>query len=80
MMVGETMIFTPTQLLERNTTYHAKLAAGAKGESGGLPMPADFTWSFTTVKPFAVIRTDPAEWRHGGALRVDGYFLLRAGG
>ena len=36
------MIFTPTKLLERDTTYYAKLAAGAKGESGGLPMPADY--------------------------------------
>ena len=60
MLLGETMIFTPTNLLERATTYYAKLAAGAKGESGGLPMPADYTWGFTTVKPLSVVRTDPA--------------------
>ena len=30
------------QLLERDTTYYAKLAQGAEGESGGLPTPVDY--------------------------------------
>ncbi|HSD85024.1 MAG TPA: Ig-like domain-containing protein, partial [Anaerolineae bacterium] len=59
-LLGETMIFSPTNLLERETTYFARLAAGAQGASGGLPMPADSVWSFTTVKRLSVIRTDPA--------------------
>jgi len=57
--LGETLIFTPTSLLERQTEYHVRLAPGAMGASGGLPMPAEYTWSFTTVKPLVVIRTDP---------------------
>ncbi len=60
-LLGETLIFTPTRLLERETVYYAQLAAGAKGASGGLPTPADYAWSFTTVKPLYVIRTDPAD-------------------
>ncbi|CAG0936630.1 Alpha-2-macroglobulin [Thermoflexales bacterium] len=59
-LLGETLTFTPTNLLERETVYFARLASGAQGASGGLPMPADYVWSFTTVKPLYVIRTDPA--------------------
>src|SRR5512136_2989106 len=60
-LLGETVIFTPTRLLEREAVYYARLAGGAKGASGGLPMPADYAWSFTTAKPLSVVRTDPAD-------------------
>jgi uncharacterized protein YfaS (alpha-2-macroglobulin family) len=59
--LAETLIFSPTDLLARETPYFVKLAAGAQGASGGLPMPYDFQWSFTTVKPLYVIRTDPVD-------------------
>ena len=59
MLIGEMMVFTPTQLLERDTTYYANLAQGVEGESGGEPTPVAYQWSFTTVKPLYVIRTDP---------------------
>ncbi len=58
--VTDVMVFTPTQKLERDTVYHAKMIAGAKGLSGGAATGYDSNWSFTTVKPLYVIRTDPA--------------------
>ncbi len=60
MLIGEMMVFTPTKLLERDTTYYANLAQGVEGESGGMPTPVAYQWSFTTIKPLYVIRTDPA--------------------
>ena len=59
MLLGEMMVFTPTQLLERDTTYYASMAQGVESESGGEPTPVAYQWSFTTVKPLYVIRTDP---------------------
>jgi uncharacterized protein YfaS (alpha-2-macroglobulin family) len=59
MLLGEMMVFTPTNLLERDTTYYANLAQGVESESGGEPTPVTYQWSFTTVKPLYVIRTDP---------------------
>ncbi len=56
---GETLIFTPTQKLGRDTTYFAKVAAGAKGKGGGAATAADYVWSFRSVPPFRVVRTDP---------------------
>ncbi|HET7375461.1 MAG TPA: Ig-like domain-containing protein, partial [Anaerolineae bacterium] len=60
-VLGETLVFTPSQLLKRGTQYFAVVAAGAKAQGGGAPMPADFSWSFKTVPTFRVIRTDPAD-------------------
>ena len=59
--VTDMMIFTPTQKLERDTVYHVKVAAGAKGISGGAATGYDSLWAFTTVKPLYIIRTDPAD-------------------
>lgn len=59
MLIGEMMVFTPTQLLERDTPYYAKVTQGVESESGGMPTLIDYQWSFTTIKPFFVIRTDP---------------------
>ena len=58
--VTDVMVFTPTQKLERDTIYYAKMVAGAKGLSGGAATGYDSLWSFTTVKPLYIIRTDPA--------------------
>ncbi len=58
--VTDIMVFTPTQHLERDVVYYAKMVAGAKGFSGGAATGYDNVWSFTTVKPLYVIRTDPA--------------------
>jgi hypothetical protein len=60
-VLGETMVFTPVQLLKRSTQYFAVVAAGAKAKGGGAPMPADTSWSFNTVQNFRVNRTDPAD-------------------
>nr|MBP7690013.1 Ig-like domain-containing protein [Thermoflexales bacterium] len=58
--VTDIMVFTPTQQLERDTVYYAKMATGAKGLSGGAATGYDSLWSFSTVKPLYIIRTDPA--------------------
>ncbi|MFN8597415.1 MAG: Ig-like domain-containing protein, partial [Anaerolineae bacterium] len=61
LLLGETLNFTPTQKLERDTQYFIKVAAGAKAEGGGAAMAADYAVSFRTVPPFRIVRTDPAD-------------------
>lgn len=59
--VVDVLVFTPTQRLDRDTVYVGKVAAGVKGQSGGAPTAGDYVWSFRTIPPFGVIRTDPAD-------------------
>jgi hypothetical protein len=75
-LLGETMVFTSSQLLERGTQYFAVVVAGAKAKGGGAPMSADYSWSFKTVPVFRVIRTDPADGSNNVApySAVDIYF------
>lgn len=44
---GATATFTPAASLEFNTTYSATLTTDIRDLSGS-PLPAQFTWSFTT--------------------------------
>ena len=70
----DTLVFTPTQLLQRDTLYTAKLAAGAQAVGGGLPSravgggsatEADYSWSFRSVLPLRIIRTSPRDGQTG---------------
>ncbi len=67
-----TLVFTPTQLLNRDVLYTAKVAAGAQAIGGGRPSEADSTWQFRTVPPLRVIRTSPRD----GQTDVDPYTAL----
>jgi len=74
-------VFTPSQLLAANTTFTARLAGGAGGvqSAAGLPLPRDFTWSFTTGaggggnQPPVVSITNPP---HGATIK--GLVLVQA--
>jgi len=48
-----TATLTPTAALANSTTYTATVKGGATGvkDPSGIPMTADFVWSFTTVIP-----------------------------
>jgi hypothetical protein len=45
------------QLAQRETITLP--AGGGRERRRGLPMPADYSWDFVTVKPLYVVRTDP---------------------
>ena len=45
---GDTLVFTPTQMLEFDTTYQAEVAGGVQSASGGEGMREDFRWRFKT--------------------------------
>lgn len=55
---GETASFTPTQPLEENTSYTAKITTQAKDEMGNA-LQTDYVWAFTTGMRPIVTTTDP---------------------
>jgi hypothetical protein len=55
---GITAKFVPTNVLASNTLYDATITTGAK-DVAGLPIAADYKWSFTTAGGPAVSSTDP---------------------
>ncbi|NJN55556.1 MAG: Ig-like domain-containing protein, partial [Anaerolineae bacterium] len=54
-----TLTLTPTQLLELQTPYTFELADSAQSAQGGT-LARPFTWSASTVKQPAIVRTEPA--------------------
>jgi hypothetical protein len=66
---GTTASFVSTTNLLPGTQYTATITAGAKSMIG-IPMAADYVWTFTTVAAIAptVIATDPANNSTGVAL------------
>jgi len=57
---GRTMRFTPTQMLERNTTYDAILTQAAVAEDGA-PLAEPFTFRFNTPGFLEVAQVIPAD-------------------
>src|ERR1700735_2544411 len=56
---GTTATFTPTTLLATSTVFTATITSGAKNLTG-VPLAANFVWTFTTASPPTVISTVPA--------------------
>jgi hypothetical protein len=51
---GVTATFTPAAVLAYNTTYTATITTGAKN-SGGIPLPGNYVWTFTTLATTAQV-------------------------
>jgi len=56
---GSTATFTPAALLAVSTLYTATITTGAKDPTG-VPLAANYVWTFTTAPPPAVTSTVPA--------------------
>jgi ketosteroid isomerase-like protein len=56
---GSTATFTPTTLLANSTLFTATITTGAK-DPAGVPLAANFVWTFTTAAPPTVVSTIPA--------------------
>src|SRR6202166_27359 len=56
---GTTATFTPTALLANSTLFTAAITTGAK-DAAGVPLAANFVWTFTTAAPPTVVSTVPA--------------------
>ena len=57
---GSVLVFTPTNRLNFDSTYHVKLAAGIRAGAGGdVGMVNDYSFSFQTVPLPAIVDTDP---------------------
>lgn len=57
---GETLLITPTERLQFDRRYTARLAAGLPGAAGGAGLAQDFAWSFQTAPLPRIVRTEPA--------------------
>jgi len=55
---GTTATFTPTAILANGTLFTATITTGTK-DPAGVPLAANFVWTFTTVAPPAVVSTVP---------------------
>ena len=53
------LVFTPTQLLQRDTQYTINVATGAQAVGGGSATEAPFSAAFRTVPPLRILRTSP---------------------
>ncbi|HWW18534.1 MAG TPA: Ig-like domain-containing protein, partial [Candidatus Saccharimonadales bacterium] len=56
---GNTATFTPTAILANSTLFTATITTGAK-DPAGVPLAANFVWTFTTAPPPTVVCTVPA--------------------
>ena len=56
---GTTATFTPTSALANSTLFTATITTGAK-DPAGVPLAANFVWTFTTAAPPTVVSTIPA--------------------
>jgi ketosteroid isomerase-like protein len=55
---GSTATFTPTLLLPGGTLFTATITTGAK-DPAGIPLAANYVWTFTTAPPPTVLSTVP---------------------
>jgi Ice-binding-like/Bacterial Ig-like domain len=55
---GTTATFTPTLILANSTLFTATITTGAK-DPAGVPLAANFVWTFTTAAPPTVLSTVP---------------------
>ena len=68
-----TATLTPSSALASSTTYTATVKGGASGakDLGGNPLPADFTWSFTTVAGRSGTQTFTQTFSPPGAITIN---------
>jgi uncharacterized protein YfaS (alpha-2-macroglobulin family) len=59
---GNTLLFTPTQLMELDERYTAQISAGVGGPSGSSGLAQPYTWSFQSVTAPRIVNTEP---KHG---------------
>lgn len=60
-ILSNTLTFTPTARLPFDTLVEARVDAGVKAASGGLPSPASFGWSYKTVPLPRIVETMPKD-------------------
>ena len=72
---AETMSFTPSEPLDFDTTYRAKVGAGALGAAGETGTEYPYSWTFATIAYPRIIATDPADGEQGadpwGGLEIE---------
>ncbi|MBN1874880.1 MAG: Ig-like domain-containing protein [Anaerolineae bacterium] len=56
---GNTLVFTPTNSLEFETTYTVNIEAGVTSTAGGTGMKEAYSWQFTTVPLPKIVATRP---------------------
>jgi ketosteroid isomerase-like protein len=66
---GTTATFTPTAILANSTAFTATITGGAK-DPAGVPLGANFVWTFATAAPPAVVSTIPANGATGVAVNT----------
>jgi len=57
----ETLIFTPDQPLDFDTTYRATVDAGAPGATGSAGTESSYTWTFDTIREPRILSTSPRD-------------------
>ncbi|MDW8327241.1 MAG: Ig-like domain-containing protein [Anaerolineales bacterium] len=62
---GYTLGFIPAEPLSLNSTYEVVVGSGSQAAGGGATIGGDFIYSFTTVLPPAIRRTEPADGEQG---------------
>ncbi|MEO7912996.1 MAG: Ig-like domain-containing protein, partial [Roseiflexaceae bacterium] len=60
-MIGETLLFTPSQRLAFDQSYTVEVAAGLGGSAGGAGMASDFRSTFRSVPLPKIVGTLPAD-------------------
>jgi uncharacterized protein YfaS (alpha-2-macroglobulin family) len=60
-IVGETLTFSPAGQLEFDREYQVTVDKGVTGVAGGLGMPSDYVWRFTTVPLPRIVGTEPRD-------------------
>ena len=58
---GDTLIFTPSQMLDFDKTYTARVEAGVTSASGGEGMRLAYEWTFQTAPLPRIVRTEPKD-------------------
>ena len=72
------MRFTPAKPLAYDTSYTAKLGAGAQDASRTAGTPKDVTWTFRTVKQPGVLSTLPADGDRNAKQQRNGFQITFA--
>src|SRR4029077_15680644 len=66
---GTTATFTPPVVLANSTLFTATITTGAK-DPAGVPLAANFVWTFTTAAPPTVVSTVPVNGATGVAVNT----------
>ncbi len=60
-ILGETLTFTPDQMLDFDKSFAVRVEAGVQSASGGEGMRAPYEWRFTTAPLPRIVRTEPGD-------------------